>query len=140
MLTASMSKLPATEESILVRTDFSDEPAWQALCREIEEPVGDFRAYVTYVSDPAFAGAAIERLINAGIESGRSFLLVADREALQDPEHRVMAVDLGEEAGRSFRFVPSVAWSVENNLSLANMDFGEFLEAAGDDGVFRGFE
>jgi len=30
-------------------------------------------------------------------------------------------------------------WSIENNLSGANMDFDEFANAVGDDGVFRGF-
>jgi hypothetical protein len=28
---------------------------------------------------------------------------------------------------------------IENNLSLANMDFEEFAEAVDPDGVFRGF-
>jgi hypothetical protein len=32
-----------------------------------------------------------------------------------------------------------VAWSVENNLSLANMDFEEFANAVDVDGLFRGF-
>ncbi|MDH6214469.1 hypothetical protein M2283_001752 [Streptomyces pseudovenezuelae] len=30
-------------------------------------------------------------------------------------------------------------WSIENNLSGANMDFEEFADAVDDDGVFRGF-
>jgi len=29
---------------------------------------------------------------------------------------------------------------VENNLSLANMDFEEFADSVDADGVFRGFE
>lgn len=135
-----MLKLPLTEDSVLVRTDFSDEVAWKTLCREIEKPAGEFQAYLTFVSDPAFDGASIQQLIDAGIESGRSFLLIADGEAINDPEHKAMAVDLVEEPGRTFRFLPSVAWSVENNLSLANMGFFEFAEAVGKDGVFRGFE
>jgi hypothetical protein len=138
-LFAPMPKLPLTEDSVLIRTDFSDEAAWQSLCRELEKPSGEFQAYLTFVSDPSFDKAAIQQLIDAGIESGRSFLLIADRETIEDPEHKVMAVDLSEDPGRSFRFMPSVAWSVENNLSLANMDFFEFAEAVGEDGVFRGF-
>jgi hypothetical protein len=38
-----------------------------------------------------------------------------------------------------FRVIPSQMWSVENNLSIANMDFFEFADAVGDDGIFRGF-
>ncbi|MFF4054379.1 DUF6924 domain-containing protein [Streptomyces sp. NPDC001668] len=30
-------------------------------------------------------------------------------------------------------------WSMENNLSGANMDFEEFADAVEEDGVFRGF-
>jgi Domain of unknown function (DUF6924) len=30
-------------------------------------------------------------------------------------------------------------WSVENNLSIANMDFEDFADATDDDGIFRGF-
>jgi hypothetical protein len=38
-----------------------------------------------------------------------------------------------------FRVVPQEMWAVENNLSLGNMDFKEFADAVGQDGVFRGF-
>jgi hypothetical protein len=31
-------------------------------------------------------------------------------------------------------------WSVENNLSIANMGFDEFADAVYKDGVFRGFK
>jgi uncharacterized protein DUF6924 len=30
-------------------------------------------------------------------------------------------------------------WSVENNLSIANMDFDEFADAVDQDGVYRRF-
>jgi hypothetical protein len=30
-------------------------------------------------------------------------------------------------------------WGIENNLSIANMDFEEFAENVDDDGIFRGF-
>jgi hypothetical protein len=35
--------------------------------------------------------------------------------------------------------IPSEIQSIENNLSLANMDFEEFAESADKDGIFRGF-
>jgi hypothetical protein len=35
--------------------------------------------------------------------------------------------------------VPAELWSVENNLSLANMDFHQFADNVAPDGVFRGF-
>jgi hypothetical protein len=48
-------------------------------------------------------------------------------------------VDLYESSGQEFRAVPSRVQSIENNLSIANMDFEEFAEAVDRDGVFRGF-
>lgn len=33
----------------------------------------------------------------------------------------------------------AAAWSVENNLSLSNMDFFEFADAVDGHGVFNGF-
>ena len=38
-----------------------------------------------------------------------------------------------------FRVIVSELWAIENNLNLANMDWEEFAEAVGDDGIFRGF-
>ena len=50
-----------------------------------------------------------------------------------------MVMDLYTERGRAFRVIPSEIEGVENNLSLANMDFGEFADSADRDGIFRGF-
>jgi len=46
---------------------------------------------------------------------------------------------LYEGSGREFRAVPSQIQAIENNLSIANMDFEEFAESADESGVFRGF-
>jgi len=35
--------------------------------------------------------------------------------------------------------VASELWGIENNLSIANMDFWEFAAAVDEDGVHRGF-
>ena len=57
------------------------------------------------------------------------------------PDHALLVLDLLEEsAGGEFRAVPSAVQSIENNLSIGNMDFDDFATAAGDDGVFRGFD
>jgi hypothetical protein len=44
------------------------------------------------------------------------------------------------EYGREFRAIPTAVQSIENNLSIANMDFEDFAEAVDEDGVFRGFQ
>ena len=133
-----MAQLPDSENSIVVRTDFSDQPAWEAVQKEISEPVDGFQAYVQFVDDRTFADLSVPELVKAaGFD--RSYFMVVDRTTIQNPEHPVLVIDLFDEPGRSFRALPSCIQSVENNLSLANMDFEEFAGAAGKDGVFRGF-
>jgi hypothetical protein len=71
--------------------------------------------------------------------NGHSFVFVVDALTVQHPEHPVLVIDLFAEPGRTFRVIPSSMWSVENNLSIGNMDFEEFADSVGADGIFRGF-
>ena len=132
--------LPDTSSSLVLRTDFSDGAAWDQVCTAIRKPVGEFRAYVECVSDSAFEGFSLEEILALASESSyRTFLFIVDRVTIADPEHPVLVVDLIEQPGRTFRVVPGEMWAVENNLSIANMDFAEFAEAVDETGVFRGF-
>lgn len=136
-----MKPLPKTNQSLVLRADFSDDAAWDAVGAAIQEPNEDgFKAYVDCVSDPDYAGLTAEQLIALARKSGgRTFALVVDRVTLTDPERPVLVVDLSEEPGRVFRVIPREMWGVENNLSLANMDFAEFADSVDPGGVFRGF-
>ena len=132
--------IPETKNATVLRTDFSDDAAWAALCADIQAPVGEFRAYVDCVSDPAFDGLTIEQVrARVPAASQRTFMFVADSMTFAHPEHPIVVLDLYTEPGRTFRVIPSEMWGVENNLSIANMDFAEFAEAADADGIFRGF-
>jgi hypothetical protein len=136
----SLDKLPDTASALVLRTDFSDDASWETVCSLIQQPVGEFRAYVDCVSDPRFEGIDIQELVSLGAAGPfRSFAFVADRTTLTDPEYPVLVVDLYTEPGRTFRVTPTEVWAVENNLSLANMDFAEFAAAVDTGGVFRGF-
>ena len=135
-------RIPDTNDSLVIRTDYSDDAAWEALCAAIRAPSpGDgFQANVAFVTDPELDGADVERVMDLlPSDLGRSFVFVVDATAIGDPEHPVLVLDLGDEPGRTFRVIPSEAWGIENNLSLANMDFHEFAESVDADGVFRGF-
>jgi hypothetical protein len=133
-------QLPKTENSLVLRTDFSDDSAWESLCAAIRALGGEFQAYVDCVSDPQYDGLTAERLTALAPKgSHHTFVFIADRMALTHPEHPILVVDLYEEPGRTFRVIPSEMWSVENNLSIANMDFCEFADNVDQDGVFRGF-
>jgi hypothetical protein len=84
--------------------------------------------------------------------ASHSFAFLADTVALTHPEQPLLVVNLydrvesladqrrGLRYGTTFRVVPSEAWSVQNNLSIANMDWEEFADSTDDDGIFRGFE
>jgi hypothetical protein len=135
-----MPSIPRTEHAAVIRTDFSDDAAWKAVCEAIVKPASGFRAYVDFISDPAFSGLDVEKLLASVPEKYRhSFLFVVDGMALTHPEHPILVVDLYGERGRAFRVIPSEMWGIENNLSIANMDFFEFADAVDRDGIFRGF-
>lgn len=138
-----MKELPKanSDKSLLLRTDFSDESAWEGLCEAVQEPSGEeFVASFDFVSDSAYSGLRIEEcpeLQPKGAE--HKFLFIADAECLTNIERPIVVVDLNTEPGRTFRVAPSVVWEVENNLSISNMDFEEFADEADSKGVFRGF-
>jgi hypothetical protein len=132
--------LPATSAALVLRTDFSDDAAWDAVCTAsvAESPEG-FQAGLSFVSDPAFAGLTVEQVAALPSEAHRTFLFLADHVTVTHPEMPLVSVDLHDEPGRWFRVVPAQLWGVENNLSLANMLFREFADHADADGVFRDF-
>jgi hypothetical protein len=139
-----MKPLPDTSDAIVLRTDFSDDAIWRAVCDASSAPSpGDgFLANLTFVEDPAFEAAAVADLVAAAAASSqyRSFMFVVDDVTIRGADHPVLVIDLADQPGTSFRVVPSEMWSVENNLSLANMDFDEFADAVDAAGIYRGFE
>ena len=140
---AGKKKIPITENALALRTDFSDEAAWQKLCDAIQTPEnsGDgFIANVDFVSDQAFEGLTSKQLPKYLSDDLLTFAFIIDKTALADPENPILVVDLQDDAGQTFRVIAAELRSVENNLSIANMGFEEFASAVGKDGVFRGFK
>jgi hypothetical protein len=136
-----MVKWPDTDNPVLLRTDFSDDAVWAALCKDAQAPSDEnFQANIDCVSNPSFDGLAVEQAVAlAQNGSSHSFAFMADRLTVTDPERPVLVVDLAHEPGRTFRVIPSQTWAVENNLTLANMEYSEFADNVDPDGVFRGF-
>jgi hypothetical protein len=136
-----MKKLPKTDDSLLLRTNFSDDAAWNTLCEAVQEPNEEgFKAFVDCVSDAAYEGVTIEQPVALARRGPyRSFAFIADQATFTHPERPVLVVDLRKEPGRTFRVIPREMWGVENNLSIANMDFHEFADDVDPDGIFRGF-
>ena len=134
-----MLTLPATPATLVLRTDFSDDRVWDAICQAslAASPEG-FMAALSFVSDPAFAGLSVEQVAALPSEARRSVLFLVDHVTVTHPERPLVAVDLHDEPGRWFRIVPAMMWGVENNVAW-NMFFREFADAVDPDGVFRGF-
>lgn len=134
-----MEALPTTDKPIVLRTDFSDDLAWETICGVISKPAAEMLSHVAFISDTRYQGAKVEQLISVS-SSNRAFafLFVVDTFSISHPEHPVLVLDL--DSKRSFRVVPGQLSAVESNLSVANMDFEEFVANADEDGIFRGLD
>ncbi len=129
-------RLPQTTGTLVLRTDFSADAIWEAVCDEIRR--SSCEGYVeqyTCLSDPAWQDVAEERLLEYAPPP--YFCLVVDRLTIEHAEHPVLAVDVTGK--RTFRLVPSEATGFACNMNIANMDFEEFADNTDADGIFRGF-
>lgn len=139
-----MSRLPS--RSVVVRAWFGEDIAWRRLVEAAETPSEEgFLANVEFIDDAAFNGLNSERLKELQLDRA-NVSFIADRTTLTDPEMPILAVlvnsfDWGVDDSKllPFRVIPSELWSVENNIDLANMDWWDFSENVGSDGIFRGF-
>jgi hypothetical protein len=135
-----MKQIPETENVLVLRADFSDGAAWDAVCESVKAPQGDFQANVDCVSNTAFRGLDASSIFTAlPKDDNHTMIFVVDSVTLKQPDHPVLCIHLMDQPGRTVRVIPSEMWSIENNLSLANMDFSDFVDSVGRDGVFRGF-
>lgn len=138
--------LPDTVESLLIRTDFSDDAGWRATVEAASQPwdLGGgviTGAHLLVVDDAALDGLTLVELAEVIDGPPPYYVFLADADTIANPEHSILAVDTTGDPVNfpTFRVHPSQMPSVENNLSLANMDFDDFASAVGADGVFRGF-
>jgi hypothetical protein len=141
-----MAELPKTWSVPVVRADFTDDAAWDGIREKIAESTEEgFGADVDFVEDRALAG-----LDEAAIVSGypRAYPHECRHPSCswstlsQGPRRTIRclsSISTPGVDGRPFRALPRQVQSIQNNLSLANMDYVEFATSAGADGVFRGF-
>ena len=128
--------------SLVLRTDFGSEGAWEMLQAAVD-CCHQYRQ-ATYVSDQAYAGMTIEALveIDAGADAAEklAYLFLADAVTMAQVGRPLLAVDLYDEPGRTFRVPARWFADISANLSLANMDFYEFADAVDESGTYQGFE
>ena len=125
----------------VVRTDFHDDAAWAGIRSQVlEETIDGFRAYVDIVEDAAFKDVGADSVIAAlPPHYSHSFLVIVDHDSMTFPDHPVLVLDLQDPAHGRFRALPTTVQQIENNLSIANMDFAEFAVSVDPSGLFRGF-
>ncbi len=126
----------------VIRTDFTDDTTWKKIQRDISATnIMGFSANVRFIDETQYSGLTGQELLKRvpGLtEYGCVF--VADATSMSSVEHHLLVLDPSNPKGTTFRVIPSEAWGIENNLSLANMDYGEFAVSADSDGVFRGLK
>ena len=131
---------PATQDPLVIRTDYSSDDAYSMLLARMSAPSAEgFRAYLTFASDTSLSGRSAEEIIAASsLHYEHFFLFVMDSTTFHHPEHPILCLGLKTNEGKSLRVIPSEMCAIENNLSTANMDFEDFVETADPDGVYRG--
>jgi hypothetical protein len=123
-----------------LRTDFSNDRAWEAVQATID--ASSEYPSATYVSDPAYAGADVQALVDADSiaddDEKLFYMFLADEITMADAEHPLLAVDLADEPGRTFRVVPRWYIDISVNLCISNLDYADFADAVDSSGTYRG--
>jgi hypothetical protein len=131
--------LPADRGALLIRTDFAHQEQWETLQRTLSTPSPEgFMPTLSTIEHQRWNGTSAADLAAAAAPS--VLLVLADTVTFSSPEMPLLVLQSGVEGLREMRVVPGALASVENNLSIANMDWVDFAGAADPDGVFRGFD
>ncbi|WP_406011047.1 hypothetical protein OG440_36620 [Streptomyces sp. NBC_00637] len=128
--------------SLVLRADFDDDGAWDTV-RAALDTAAEY-PHATYVSELRFADVGVQALMDeeaaADEDAQIMHVFLADTTTMRDPARPLLAVDLSDEPGRTFRLPAQWFPDVSANLSIANMDFAEFADAVDGTGTFRGFD
>ena len=131
---------PRAETSLVLRTDFSDDAAWEALKSAISAE--DEHCEATFVGDPAYDGASVQSLIDADTaadaEAKVCDVFVANSAAMTGGDHALLAVDLIIPPYARVRVAPTGFAEVAANLTLANLYVADFADESDPEQVFQG--
>jgi hypothetical protein len=134
-----MQAFPHFNDTPLIRTDFSDNGKWADLVTTCaEENSEGFRAYITTVDDRIFEGMSAHQIVVWAKDTNHAVIFIADELTMNHPDRPILCIDI-DIPHDIFWVIPSKLWSAENNLSIANMGFEEFVEATDAEGIYRGF-
>ena len=85
-------------QSLLIRTYFGDDGAWERVAREaqashVQDSGYEAQAFLTTVDDPEFADMSVSRIVGLVESPPPDYLFVVDQRACDEPEHPVLVVD-----------------------------------------------
>lgn len=139
-----MQRIGQCEHWLVVRTDFSDESAWESVKKQVLKPSAEdgFMAYVDFLEDRRHESKSRDEVLGL-IEKGNDgyscgYIVIADAETMRHAEHPLLVVDVDPDGVGEFRCVPGEMYAVENNLDTGNMGFEDFVRVLDADGIFRG--
>ncbi|MDL4821285.1 DUF6924 domain-containing protein [Actinomadura opuntiae] len=134
---------------LVIRTDFSDQRAWEAVRAAIEDVDegnddgdGDYMYPPEFKEDRAYQEFSAEEIVSRLPKAIQDpFVAVVDKATITSAEMPILLIGLerNDDYERTFRVIPRELPSIEVNLSLGNMDFFEFAQSADEDRIFRGF-
>jgi hypothetical protein len=135
-----MYQIPIAGHTPLIRTDFSDDAKWLEIIRIIRDPAAEFHAFVESIEERDLADKTTSEVL-ALLPTNHQYavIFIIDRATISHPELPILAVNPMPNLDKTIRVIPRELWGIENNLSIANMDFDEFASNADSDGIFRGF-
>ncbi|MFT3704366.1 MAG: hypothetical protein QM802_18500 [Agriterribacter sp.] len=132
--------LPYAEFGLIIRTDFSKESKWEIICNEINDSGNMFETYALFINDIKFQNLDEEKLPKFDSNNSlHTFILLVDEICSSHADHPLKYIDLADNFGSYFRIIPSEVWGVTASLSVANLDFSEYVRHLDNDGIFRGF-
>lgn len=132
--------LTADGATPLIRTWFGDDRLWRALLSAVETPSPEGFLAVLNVLDERSLEAATPQDVASLMpyQSEYTIAVLADQRSMTDIELPLLVVLAdGSAEPPTMRVVASELWGIENNMSLANMEWDDFARSVDNDGVFR---
>lgn len=121
----------------LVKAASSNEHDWNNIVAKVQSPSAPFASNIEFVRKEGKSVAEILSALPA--EYPYLVIFIADETTFKSPDKSCLVIDLIDANRPRFRALPKTLAEIENNLSIANMDFSEFASKAQETGVFKGF-
>ncbi len=135
-------KFPNTKNTLLVRTDFSNDAKWKELCDSILNSYpAQFKAICPFfLNDSSYEKLDLGLLKSLIPEDwNHSFLFIVDEKTMSHTSHPILCVNMFK-SGAIFRLTPKAMLDVDSNLSTVNVDFEDFMRDTDAEGIYHGID